>query len=423
MKKLSTVFNFISIRLKTLRVTLNYTNKPLLIGFISLAIIGLLMIYSASSLLTYHYSDISSEYFLQKQLIFYFMSLLIFIFVICFPFNKIIKLGPIVLILNVLSLVGVILIGSGANGVRSWYNLGFITLQPVEFVKIGLILGFAYYFEKNKNTINSFSLKYLKPKFFLKGIYFPILYLMVIVGLIMLQPDLGGAIVVMLIGVFMIATSGLSTKKVLLIFLSFLLIAVAGYFFLELLNIGLIKGYQMDRIKTWQNPFSDPSGAGYQVVHSLIAIASGGLFGNGLGDGIQKVGYIPLAHNDMIASNIAEEFGLIGIITLIALYMYICLKMLNLSKIQNKKSQTFFLIGFSTLIFMQMFINLGGVSGLIPLTGVTLPFVSYGGSSLISLFVGVGIVTAICARQKIVEKKSNEHLKIVKLDKIEIDDL
>ncbi len=432
MSKVVNFYNNAKHKFKVMFTTIKYSEKKTLLVFTALALFGLLMIYSASSLLSYHFEDIKPEFFLVKQIIFIIMSVIVFLIIISFPFNKIIKLGKIVLILNVVSLIGVLIIGVGENGVKSWYDLGFITLQPVEFVKIGLIFGFAYYFEKNKDTINSFSLKYLKPKSFFKGIYFPIIYLLFITGLIMLQPDLGGAIIVLLLGAFMIATSGLSYKKVLVIFLTFITSFILMIVFMNILDISIIKGYQMDRINTWRNPFAEFRNGGYQVVHSLIAISSGGFFGSGLGNGIQKVGYIPLAHNDMIASNIAEELGLFGITILMALYLYVTVKLLKLAMVQNKKSQTYFLIGFASLIFVQMFVNLGGISGLIPLTGVTLPFISYGGSSIISLFIAVAIVATITARHNITSSKVEESKKIQNntssdvrdnLEKIEIDDL
>ncbi len=393
--------------------TFIFMDLALFLMFIGLSIFGILMIYSSSTSLEYFYG-ISPQYYMIKMIIFNVLAFIVFLAIISFPFNKIKKLGPYILIGNVVALISVLLFGKVVNGARSWFDLGFMSIQPIEFVKIGLIISFAWYFEENRDTATNFNIQNLHPKKFMSSIYFPLAYLAFICGLLLLQPDLGGTLVVFAIGMIMIAISGVKIRDLAIFSAIGLTILALVISIIAIFNLDVIPAYQMDRIRAWINPFKYQMSLGFQVVNSYVAIANGGLFGTGLGDSIQKLGYIPESYTDFIGAIIAEELGLIGITILILVYSFVVYRLFKYAFNQQKISQAMFLVGFGTLLFVQLFINLAGITGIIPLTGITLPFISYGGSSLLSLYIGIGIVCSITAKQNIEKQKSTLLSKITK---------
>ena len=265
--------------------------------------------------------------------------------------------------------------GRVIRGSVRWLEIGGLGLQPSEIVKPFLILFFAVFFasgeEMNlRKVLNGFLL--LLPPFLM----------------IFFQPDLGSSLVVLFFWLGIVLAKGMKGKWLVLSFSLFLLILPLFWFFL--------KDYQRQRLFTFLNPQSDPLGSGFNVLQSMIAVGSGQFFGRGLGRGTQShLSFLPERHTDFIFSSLAEELGFIGSFLLVGLFFLLLWRILNLAR--NSRDQLAFLIyiGVFTLLFSQIFVNLGMNLGLLPVTGITLPLVSYGGSSLLSTMMALGIVIGI----------------------------
>jgi rod shape determining protein RodA len=287
-------------------------------------------------------------------------------------------------IAGVLLLVGVALFGDVVNGARRWLHVGVTRFQPSEMMKIAMPLMLAWYFHRHEATLRTLD-------FVVAGAL-----LLVPVLLIARQPDLGTAVLVMAAGCYVIFFAGLSWKVIAGLFL----VGAGALFPLW----GLLHDYQRRRILTLLDPTTDPLGAGYHIIQSTIAVGSGGLFGKGWLQGTQThLEFIPERHTDFIFAVFSEEFGLAGNCVLMVLYMLLIARGLMIAA----NAPTFFsrlLAGAVTLIFFTYaFVNMGMVSGILPVVGVPLPFVSYGGTALATLFVGVGILMSIHRHRKLVQ--------------------
>jgi cell division protein FtsW len=342
-----------------------------------LTIIGLVMISSASVVMSRMVTGRDNYYFFMQ------LAAAGIGLVLLYVFSKIdyrfwAKVAPILLVLSVVLLVVVFLPGIGFkhNGASRWINLGFTSLQPSEPIKLALILFLAAWFEKKGSEIRDFTRGTL-PFLIIVGI---------IAGLILIQPDMGTAAVVVSTAGIMFFVAGASLAHV----GSLILVGIASVWV-------LIKTapYRMARLTIFLNPSSDSSGAGYQIKQALVAIGSGGLFGLGFGRSIQKFNYLPEAATDSIFAIISEEMGLIraGIIIFVIL-----LFVLRGYKIAKEAPDTFsrlIAVGITTWVAAQSFINILAILGLMPLTGVPLPFISYGGTSLVMLLAACGILLNI----------------------------
>ncbi len=272
-------------------------------------------------------------------------------------------------------------VGTVRNGSRSWFGIGSFGIQPSEFAKLGLIIFTSKYLSNNPN-----SMKDLK-----RGVLPILLITLSIFGVIMLQPDFGtGTILVMtIIGLLFVA--GLDVK----IFLKFGAIGVIG-----VAALILIAPYRLKRILSFLDPWSDPLGSGFQIIQSLYSIGPGGLFGLGFGNSIQKHFYLPEPQTDFIFSIISEEFGFMGIIILSFLFITIFYNCLKISMKCDNLFGKYLSFGITFGLIFQSVLNLSVVVGLIPVTGVTLPFLSYGGSSLLITMVSIGIILNISRFEK-----------------------
>jgi len=284
-------------------------------------------------------------------------------------------------VLSLMLLVLVLFIGSDIRGASAWIKIGSFSIEPVEFVKIALIILLAKYFSQRHVQIYRFSF------IVVSGIYIG-----VPLALVLMQPDLGSAIVILGIWVFMMLISGISKKHLFILFLSGALLAGFAW-------INIFKEYQKDRIMTFLNPYSDPQGAGYNVIQSMIAIGDGGLFGRGLGSGSQvQFGFLPEAHTDFIFAATAEEFGLLGVVFIFSLLSVVLWRIIKIAISADNNFARLFCAGLVSWIFVQITINAGMNLGVMPVTGITFPFLSYGGSSLLSLFIALGLVQSIKLR-------------------------
>ena len=282
-------------------------------------------------------------------------------------------------------LVLVLIIGTGKEdtGSKSWIRFGPIGIQPSEFVKIGFILTFSKVVSDMGDDIN-------EPKNILKLLS----HLGILLGLIMLQPDFGTAMVFIFIFAGIVFAAGISYKYIVTAAGTIIGIIPMVWFF-------LFKEYQKNRIRVFFNPESDPLGSGYHVIQSKIAIGSGRLFGKGLYQGTQtQLGYLPARHTDFIFAVIGEELGLIGCAVVTALLFGIVYKCLHNSARTKSDMSRYICIGVACMFLAHIFENIGMCIGLMPVTGIPLPFFSYGGSSIITNFAAIGLVLSVYMRRK-----------------------
>ena len=354
-----------------------FKKNSLLIAVILLSLFGILMIYSASSIWAlYKYND--SFKFARMQFIFFVIGLIL-LFILSkvdyhFYKNNANKILFICLILLILVLIPGI--GKIRNGSRSWFGIGSLGIQPSEFSKIGLIIFVSKYLSNNDNIVRDIK----------KGI-FPILGIIIIFfGLIMLEPDFGQGMVIVSSLIAIIFVSG--TK--LSFFAKCGLIGLLG-----IIGLIIIAPYRMMRIISYLNPWADPLGSGFQIIQSLYAIGPSGILGLGFGNSIQKHFYLPEPQTDFIFAIISEEFGLLGIIFIIGLLGFIFYKIIKITLKQSDLFAKYLCFGLGFEIVFQATLNLAVVVGLIPVTGVSLPFISYGGSSLLVSLSSIGIIMEI----------------------------
>lgn len=267
-------------------------------------------------------------------------------------------------------------IGSVRNGSRSWFGIGSFGIQPSEAAKLGLIIFTAKYLSNNENAMKN-----------LKIGVFPILLIVILVfGLIMLQPDFGTGFIILITIIGMLFVAGLDIK----LFIKFGMLGIIGIVILI-----LIAPYRLKRILSFLNPWIDPLGSGFQIIQSLYSIGPGGLFGMGFGNSIQKHFYLPEPQTDFIFSIISEEFGFLGIVIVSSLFMIIFINCIKISIRCNNLFGKYLSFGITFGLIFQTLLNLSVVVGLIPVTGVTLPFLSYGGSSLLVTMLSMGIILNI----------------------------
>lgn len=345
-------------------------------------IIGLAMVYSASSLESYKKIG-DAHYFFKKQIQNIFFGTIIFFYT-----ATILKLGKLkrytilFLIISILLLIIVMIPGFGikSGGAVRWLNLKFFRLQPSEIIKIALILFFAHFYEMNQRNFGD---KKLQLKYYIKLL----IIICIIAGLIIIEPDYSTALLVFILSLSILFVMRF---KFIYIAVSILLVGVLASI------LAITSTYRMRRILAFLNPWSDPLDKGYHIIQSYIAINRGGIWGQGLGNSIQKLGYLPECHTDFIFAIIGEELGLIGSIFIIFLYMTIIWRGFKIA-LNNKNNSYFFIIAFGiTLMFtLQIIINISVVSGLLPTTGIALPFISYGGSSLIIFMFSIGLLINI----------------------------
>jgi rod shape determining protein RodA len=301
------------------------------------------------------------------------------------PPQRLMHLALPIYIAGMLLLVAVFFFGATSKGAQRWLSLGFGRIQPSEIMKIAMPLMLAWYFQKHEASLR------------LRDYAAAALILMLPVGLIVKQPDLGTAILVFASGFFIIFLAGLPWK----VLLGMVVAAVAAAPFAWT----HLRDYQRHRILTLIDPEQDPLGKGFHIIQSTIAIGSGGILGKGWGQGTQaQLEFIPERHTDFIFAVFSEEFGLLGNLVLLVLYALLIGRGLMIAA----NAGTLFtrlLAGAVTLIFFTYaFVNMGMVSGILPVVGVPLPFISYGGTALVTLFVGVGILMSIHKHRMLVQQ-------------------
>ncbi len=320
--------------------------------------------------------------FFHKQTIFIVLGILL-LFILSFLDYHLWRNSAIYFYLfNIVLLVAVLFFGQTVRGTRGWFEIGGFGIQPVELVKFGLIIFLARYFSQTEER----SLK----QFLLSGLGFFILF-----GLVLAQPDFGSAMILFLTWIFMLIVAGFSWRY-------FVVIAVLGVLLLASGWLFYFAPYQKQRIKTFFNPSFDPLNQGYNVAQAIIAIGAGRLHGRGVGFGSQtQLKFLPEAHNDFIFAVIAEELGFLGVSLVILFFSVFFIRCLFYLRRSKDRFGAYFVAGAASLIFIQMFINMSMNIGLLPVVGISLPFISYGGSALLVNMVMAGVIESVIIRSKI----------------------
>lgn len=378
---------------------LSKLDKPLLIVTIIFFIFGLIMILSASSMESYMRYSYSPYHYFIRQFIFLAVGLLLFLFIIIFPTKNYKKIDKILLGIIIIALVGLIFYGHVANQAVSWYKIGPFAIQPSEFAKIIIIIYLSVYYSKNKDNLDN-QWTIIKPMTFV----------IAIAVVVAIQPDMGTAAIIGLIALGMFYAAPMDKKnrsifnKIFIggILLIVLVLVVAGGKFLQ--------SYQLDRFNYFNPCDRYQEKTGYQLCNSFIAFNNGGIKGQGLGGSTQKYLYLPESYTDFIFPIIVEEWGLvIGIIIILA-YMFILFRIIQISRRAYNLKNSLLCYGVFIYLLFHIMINLLGVMGVIPLTGVPLPFLSYGGSYTICLMIALGIVQRVAIETNIQKQKELKKL-------------
>ncbi len=352
-------------------------DKLLFVTVVLLSLFGLIMIYSASSIWAdYKFGD--SFHYFKYQAIFICLGFLVLFITSKIPYQKYYEKANQILFLCFILLVLVLIpgIGSIRNGSRSWFGIGPLGIQPSEAAKLGLIIFTSKYLSNSNKFLKSYK----------KGV-FPILGITILFfGLIMLQPDLGTGLILVVSIISLLFVAGVNMK----FFLGMGLLGFVGVVILI-----LIAPYRMDRITSFIDPWSDALGTGFQIIQSLYAIGPGGLLGTGFLHSIQKHFYLPEPQTDFIFSIIAEEFGVVGAFIVVGLFSMLLFRGIKIATHTKDSFSKYLSFGMVFQIIFQTLMNLMVVIGMIPVTGVTLPFLSYGGSSLLISMVSIGILLNI----------------------------
>lgn len=363
-------------------------DKLLLLLTTFMFILGLFMILSASSVKASLYGE-PYHYFIRQSIIL-FISFIGFVFIMYFPLNFFKKISFIVVLIVLGLLIGVDAYGIVANKAQSWLSLGFFNLQPSEFVKAAIILFMASYYDKHYKS-NNFMI-----------ILFPLLTALLMSYFVYIQPDLGTFSIIAFITFFLFISIPIN-KEIKNNILKYGIVAlIVGALFLLATDNTLLKSGQISRLN-YQHPCSNylSGGKGYQVCNGFIAINSGGLWGVGLGDSTQKYLYLPEAHTDFIFAITLEELGLVFGIVIVLIYMTILFLILRIALRSKRLMGSIIAYGTALYIFIHLAINIAGVLGIIPLTGIPLPFLSYGGSYALNLVILLALVQKVEIQNKI----------------------
>lgn len=361
-----------------------------------LLIASAIFLFGMSLLALYSLSVISPEWtwtgnFFLRQAVFGGIGILLMFGLVFFDYRHIGKFSTPIYFATILFLLGAIVFGKTVRGTSGWIDIGVFQFQPVEGAKIALIIFLASFIAKKRSTLGEWV-----------RILASLVLSSVFIFLVLRQPDLGSALVLSGVWAGMIFVSGIRLKHVLALCLVGVLLAFSGWFFLE--------DYQRSRIETFMNPELDPRGSGYNVLQSMTAVGSGGIFGKGVGYGSQsQLSFLPEKHTDFIVAVIAEELGLLGFAATLFAYGLLLYRIRRIAESARDNTGYLIAIGAFSYFTIQIIINVGMNIGALPVTGIPAPLLSYGGSSLLVSFVIIGLLLGIYHRRQTEEGRDETY--------------
>jgi len=350
----------------------------LVISVCLLMILGIVLIYSVA---LGTQSELNILNF-KKQIAFFVLSLILFFGIAIFlNYRFLVKANMALYILGVIVLLAVLILGRQIRGTTGWFNLGWFSFQPVEFVKIILIIYLSKFLSDKARYLHQFRYLVISS-----------LGVLLLMALVILQPDFGSALILFSLWIILIWLTGIKKSHLVLMVSLLLITCLFSWLF-------VMQPYQKQRVLVFLDPSLDPLGSGYNVSQAIIAIGSGGIWGKGLTFGSQsQLKFLPESQTDFIFAVLAEELGLLGIILLLGLFSLLFWRLIYWARKLNDNFAVYLIMGTCILFFVQLTVNVGGNLGLLPITGITLPFISYGGSSLVANMILVGIVQSVIVR-------------------------
>ena len=350
-------------------------NKEIIIGCVAtLLLTGLVMIYSNTAVSCG--VGLTRNRWLAKQATWVALSAAAIIAFMFIDYHRLARYSRLILIATLTALAALLVFGVRINGAKRWFRIGPLSLQISEFAKIAVLLYVADFVSRKHEVLGDLRQGFLPPVLVLGGTF----------GLILLQPDFGTAVLIAAVGMVMLIVSGVRWRHALPFFA-----AAAPIMFLLM----TMKAYRWRRLVVFLNPWADPQGSGYHAVQSLIALGCGGLTGVGPGRGLQKLGFLPESETDFIFAIFGQETGFVGCVVLMAVFVALFYAGIRVSRAAPDVLGALLALGVTVLIGMQMFINIAVAASAMPTKGISLPFVSFGGSSLLALSVGIGILLNI----------------------------
>jgi cell division protein FtsW len=343
---------------------------------LALVVIGLVFVYSASFAVALAAFD-NINYFIVRQSVSAVVGLALMVFLMRLDYHRLRAVSPVLMIVALLSLAAVLVVGNDNYGARRWINFGSLPpFQPSEYAKLAMIIYISAWLASRGKELKTFALGFV-PFIFMVG---------VVSALIILEPDTGTAVIVVLTTMALFFIAGASVTH---------LGALFGIGGVTAAVLVAAHSYRADRLSAFLHPEHDPSGIGFQIFQLLIALGSGGVHGLGLGFSRQKFFYIPGAHTDGIFAIIGEEAGFVGAILVIALFAYLCYRGFRVALNARDDFGAYLATGIVAWIAFQALVNIGGITRSIPLTGIPLPFISYGGSALVMTMGAIGILLSV----------------------------
>ncbi len=342
---------------------------------LALCAIGLVMVFSAS-----YYSAQEkigdAFYYVRKQAIYLALSIPVMLLLTRIDYHVLDKLKTPILLVCAILLIAVLLFGSEYNGAKRWLSIAGQSIQPSEVAKFGMMIYMSAFMASRQHLM----------KDFIKGLLPMLLVLGVICGLIMLQPNMSMAVIIGMMGIAMLYVGGADFK-----YIALLMLAGVALFFL----LTVVAEYRMKRLISFTNPWEDPAGTGYQLIQSLYALGAGGLFGQGLSNSRQKLLYLTFGESDFVFSIVGEELGFIGAAVVLLLYLFIVYRGIRVALKCKDRFGSLLAAGITIVFALQVAVNVGVVTGVMPTTGQAMPFISAGGSSLLIFMSAMGVLLNI----------------------------
>jgi cell division protein FtsW len=358
------------------------TDNSMLLLAVSLTCLGVVMVFSSSSIMADR-AHADSLFFLKRQGLFALVGFTFLAAMMRFDYHHFKKLAVPLMVGCVLLLALVLVPGVGrkVGGAVRWLPLGGFSFQPAELAKLGLVIFLAYSLARKKDKVKDFKLGFLPYIILLGGL----------LAMLLAQPDLGSALTLCIVAVMMLLVAG--TR---LIFLLGMGIVAMPFLYFLIMNVD----YRRQRVLAFLNPWEDPSNSGFQIIQSWIAFGSGGAFGQGLGQSKQKLFYLPEAHTDFIFSVIGEELGFAGVIIIAAMFLLLIIRGFRTALHAPDEFGCYLAFGMTLLLGLEAFVNMAVVMGMVPTKGLALPFLSYGGTSLITSLIAIGIVLNVSSQSR-----------------------